>query len=131
MRIAYVTYEMPGPTRFPGAATPERDGKVYIWTYNQNRFAVLDPKTAKVTEYSIPGVSQASNHSTRLAADGSVWFTEQAQNVIGKLDPATGEISTYTDNVPIEGTPWFLIRKVRSIQRASLCRNLIRRRSSS
>jgi virginiamycin B lyase len=100
MRIAYVTYEMPGPTRFPGAATPERDGKVYIWTYNQNRFAVLDPKTAKVTEYSIPGVSQASNHSTRLAADGSVWFTEQAQNVIGRLDPATGEISTYTDNVP-------------------------------
>ncbi len=100
MRINYVTFEMPGPNRFPGAATPERDGKVYIWTYNQHRFAVLDPKTAKVTEYSIPGVDQASNHSTRLAADGSVWFTEQAQNVIGRLDPNTNEIATYTDPVP-------------------------------
>jgi virginiamycin B lyase len=100
MRINYVTFEMPGSNRFPGASTPERDGKVYIWTYNQHRFAVLDPKTAKVTEYLIPGVDQASNHSTRLAPDGSVWFTEQAQNVIGRLDPATNEIATYTDNVP-------------------------------
>ena len=31
MRINYVTFEMPGSNRFPGAATPERDGKVYIW----------------------------------------------------------------------------------------------------
>lgn len=100
MRINYVTFEMPGTNRFPGAATPERDGKVYIWTYNQHRFAVLDPKTAKVTEYLIPGVDQASNHSTRLAPDGGVWFTEQAQNVIGRLDPTTNEIATYTDNVP-------------------------------
>src|SRR5215469_78557 len=34
MRINYVTFEMPGTNRFPGAATPEWDGKVYIWTYN-------------------------------------------------------------------------------------------------
>ena len=100
MRINYVTFEMPGSNRFPGAATPERDGKVYIWTYNQHRFAILDPKTAKVTEYLIPGVDQASNHATRLAPDGGVWFTEQAQNVIGRLDPKTNEIATYKDDVP-------------------------------
>jgi len=99
MRMEYVTYELPGANRFPGAAKPEPDGNVYLWTYNQHRFAKLDPKTAKVTEYSIPDIDQASNHSTVLAPDGSVWFTEQAENAIGKLDPATGKITKYHNNV--------------------------------
>lgn len=101
MRIVYVSYELPGPNRFPGAAKPEKDGKVYLWTYNQHRFGILDPKTAIVTEYPIPGTEYAANHSTVRAPDGMVWFTEaNGDNVIGKLDPATGKVTTYHDNIP-------------------------------
>ena len=99
MRINYVAYEMNGPSRFPGGAHPEKDGTVSVWTYNQARFSRIDPKTNKVTEYHIPWVQQASVHSVVEAPDGSVWFSEQAENAIGKLDPATGQLTKYTNNV--------------------------------
>lgn len=101
MNIVYVSYPLLGNRRFPGAARPERDGNVWIWTYNKNRFSKLDPKTGKVTEYTVPDVpnDQAAVHAVVMAPNGSVWFTEQAENVIGKLDPATGKITKYLNNV--------------------------------
>ena len=107
MKIVYVTYDMPGANRFPGASKPERDGNVWIWEYRGHWFSKLDPKTGQITEYSIPGVDQASNHTVVVGPDGMIWFSEQADDTIGKMDPATHKITRY--RAPSRGTKHTLV----------------------
>src|SRR5712671_7458769 len=107
MKMVYVTYDMPGANRFPGASKPERDGNVWIWEYRGHWFGKLDPKTGQITEYSIPGVDQASNHTVVIGPDGMIWFSEQADNTIGKMDPATHKITRY--RAPSRGTKHTLV----------------------
>jgi virginiamycin B lyase len=102
MKIVYVSYEMPGSNRFPGASKPERDGSIWIWEYRGHWFGKLDPKTGQITEYAIPGVDQASNHSVVIGPDGMIWFSEQATDTVGKMDPATHKITRYKE--PSRGT---------------------------
>jgi virginiamycin B lyase len=105
--MVYVTFDMPGPNRFPGSAKPERDGNVWIWEYRGHWFGKLDPKTGVITEYAIPNVDQASNHSVVVGPDGMIWFSEQATDTIGKMDPATHQISRYKE--PSRGTKHTLV----------------------
>jgi Carboxypeptidase regulatory-like domain len=107
MKMVYVTYDMPGPNRFPGASKPERDGNVWIWEYRGHWFGKLDPKTGQITEYSIPGVDQASNHTVVIGPDGMIWFSEQADDTIGKMDPMTHKITRY--RAPSRGTKHTLV----------------------
>ncbi len=107
MKIVYVSFDMPGPNRFPGSAKPERDGNVWIWEYRGHWIGKLDPKTGVITEYSIPNVDQASNHSVVVGPDGTVWFSEQATDTIGKMDPATHQMTRYRE--PSRGTKHTLV----------------------
>jgi virginiamycin B lyase len=106
-KMVFVTFDMPGPNRFPGSAKPERDGNVWIWEYRGHWFGKLDPKTGVITEYAIPNVDQASNHSVVVGPDGMIWFSEQATDTIGKMDPATHQISRYKE--PSRGTKHTLV----------------------
>jgi virginiamycin B lyase len=107
MKIVYVAYEMPGLNRFSGSAKPERDGNVWIWEYRGHWIGKLDPKTGVITEYSIPNVDQASDHSVVIAPDGMIWFSEQATDTIGKMDPTTHQITRYRE--PSRGTKHTLV----------------------
>jgi streptogramin lyase len=107
MKIVYVSFELPGSNRFPGAAKPERDGNVWIWEYRGHWFGKLDPKTGEITEYPIPNVDQASNHSVVVGPDGMIWFSEQATDTIGKMDPVTHAITRYRE--PSRGTKHTLV----------------------
>ena len=100
MKIVYVSYEMPGVNRFPGSARPLRDGNVWIWEYRGHWFSKLDPKTGQITEYSIPGVDQASNHAVVIGPDNMIWFSEQATDTLGKMDPVTHKITRYKEKSP-------------------------------
>jgi virginiamycin B lyase len=91
---------MPGSNRFPGASKPERDGNIWIWEYRGHWFSKLDPKSGQITEYSIPGVDQASNHTVVVGPDGMIWFSEQADDTIGKMDPVTHKITRYRAKSP-------------------------------
>jgi virginiamycin B lyase len=107
MKMVYVTFDMPGANRFPGAAKPERDGNVWIWEYRGHWFGKLDPQTGVITEYAIPNVDQASNHSVVVGPDGMIWFSEQATDSIGKMDPVTHQITRYKE--PSRGTKHTLV----------------------
>jgi len=107
MKIVYVTFDMPGSNRFPGSAKPERDGNVWIWEYRGHWIGKLDPKTGVITEYAIPGVDQASNHSVVVGPDGMIWFSEQATDTIGKMDPLTHQMTRYKE--PSRGTKHTLV----------------------
>lgn len=97
-KIVYVEYDMPGPNRMPWSAFPAKDGKYWIPYYGDaNMIARLDPASGKVDEFEAPNQGTAAIHSAVPAADGSVWFTEQGSNKLGRWDPKTQKITEFQD----------------------------------
>lgn len=98
LKMVYVEYEMPNPSSFPWSAAEDRDGKYWIPFYGaNNRIARLDATTGQVEEFQTPNEGTSAIHSAIPAPDGSVWFTQQGANKIGRWDPATKKITEYQD----------------------------------
>jgi len=57
---------------------------------------------AEFTEWDVP-TPAAQPHDPLAAADGSIWYTGQKANVLGRLDPKTGEIKEYRLKTPQAG----------------------------
>jgi virginiamycin B lyase len=98
MNIVYVEYEMPGPSRMPFSAAPDKNG--YVWIPNfgvTNKITRLDPQTGAMQDFPVPNVGTAAIHSAVPAPDGSVWLAEQGSNKIGRWDPNTQKITEYQD----------------------------------
>jgi virginiamycin B lyase len=101
MKIVYVEYEVGG--KFPWSAVPDKKGNVWI-PYNGpvNKIARLNPKTGELEDFPVPSTDVLRIHSAVPAADGTVWFSEQFKNKIGRLDPQTRQVTEY--EAPISGT---------------------------
>ena len=98
MDIVYVEYEMPGPSRMPFSAAPDKGGYLWIPDFGvANRITRLDPNSGEMQDFVVPHVGTAGVHSAVPAPDGSVWIAEQGSNKIGKWDPATQKITEYQD----------------------------------
>jgi len=98
MNIVYVEYDMPGPTRMPFSAAPDKNGNLWIPNFgNANKITRLNPKTGEMQDFSVPNVGAARIHSAVPAPDGTVWLTEQQSNKLGKWDPVTQKITEYQD----------------------------------
>jgi len=98
MKIAYVEYDMPGPSRMPFSAAPAKDGSVWIPNFGiGNKITRLDPKTGAMQDFPVPNEGTAAVHSAIAAPDGSVWLTEQASDKLGRWDPVTQKITEYQD----------------------------------
>ena len=98
MNIAYVEYDMPGPSRMPFSAAPAKDGSVWIPNFGiGNKITRLNPKTAEMQDFPVPNEGTAAVHSAIAAPDGSVWLTEQASDKLGRWDPTTQKITEYQD----------------------------------
>jgi virginiamycin B lyase len=99
MNIVYVEYDMPGPSRMPFSATPDKNGD--LWIPNNgvaNKITRLDPKTGVMTDFPVPNIGTAGVHSTFPSADGTVWLTEAEANKLGRWDPVTQKITEYQDS---------------------------------
>ena len=109
MNIVYVEFNTPpgNPpqthSRMPWSAWyDEKHGQVLVPYISGNGFGRMDLKTGKVDEYYLPlhpGYTSAGVgfHSVVSSADGTLWFTEQGMNSIGKWDPSTKEFTEYQD----------------------------------
>jgi virginiamycin B lyase len=98
MKIVYVEYDLPGPSRMPWSAFPDKDGNFWMPYYGKaNKIGRLDPKSGEVQEYPVPNQGTAAIHSAVPAPDGSVWLTEQGSNKLGRWDPTTRTITEYQD----------------------------------
>ena len=99
LNIVYVEYDMPGPSRMPFSAAPDKNG--YMWIPNfspANKITRLDPKTGQMQDYTVPNTAPAAIHSAVPAPDGSVWMAEQASNKLARWDPDTKHITEYQDS---------------------------------
>lgn len=104
MKVVYVEYELPAPTRAAWSAAPDNKGDLWMPYYGRgNKIAKLDSQTGEVEEYPVPEQEPAGVHSAVPMPDGNVWFTEFALNKIGKFDPATEKITTYADAGEVPG----------------------------
>ena len=62
-----------------------------------NELGSIDPRTGEVQEFPLPTQGAAGAHSAVAAPDGTVWFTEQGADKLGKWDPGTRKITEYQD----------------------------------
>ena len=98
MNIVYVEYDMPGPSRMPFSAAPDKNGYLWIPDFGvANKITRLDPKTGEMQDFPVPNIGTAGVHSAIPALDGSVWLAEQGPNKIGRWDPVTQKVTEYQD----------------------------------
>jgi virginiamycin B lyase len=98
MKIVYVEYDLPGPSRMPWNADPDKDGNIWMPYYGpNNKIGRLNPRTGHVDEFPTPTEMTAGLHSTFPAPDGSVWMGEQGTNRLGHWDPISMKITEYQD----------------------------------
>ncbi len=98
LNIVYVEYDMPGPSRMPFSAAPDKNGFLWIPNFgNANKITRLDPKTGEMQDFPVPNIGTAGIHSAVPAPDGSVWLAEQGSNKVGRWDPDTEQITEYQD----------------------------------
>src|ERR1700732_10346 len=98
LNIVYVEYDMPGPSRMPFSAAPDKSGYLWIPDFGvANKITRLDPKTGEMQGFSVPYIGTAGVHSAVPALDGSVWLAEQGSNKLGRWDPVTQKITEYQD----------------------------------
>jgi virginiamycin B lyase len=96
--IAFVEYDMPGPSRMPFSAAPAKDGSIWIPDFGvANKITKLDPNTGKMQDFPVPNTGTAAVHSAFPGPDGSVWIAEQGSDKIGKWDPKTQQVTEYQD----------------------------------
>lgn len=99
MNIVYVEYDMPGPSRMPFSAAPDKNGFLWIPDFGvANKITRLDPNTGEMKDFPVPYVGTAAVHSAVPALDGSVWVAEQGSNKLGRWDPVTQKITEYQDS---------------------------------
>src|SRR5438034_1925553 len=63
--------------------------------------ALLNPPPI-VVEYLLPRPG-AFPHDPAVGRDGIVWYTDQANSYIGRLDPASGKVTDYPTPTPASG----------------------------
>jgi virginiamycin B lyase len=98
LKIVYVDFDMPGPTRFPWTAHPDKSGNFFTPEYGiSNRFNRFNPATGEMKEWSLPHGMPGLIHSAVPAADGSVWLAEAGTKRLGRWDPKTEKITEYQD----------------------------------
>jgi virginiamycin B lyase len=76
----------------------------------------FDPKTVTCKEVALPN-AKTKPYALGIATDGTIWYSSEWRDVMGRLDPATGQVTEYpmpyTDNgmrdffLYKEGRIWF------------------------
>jgi len=65
-------------------------------------FAAAETLDVQIKEYEVP-TPRSRPHDPAIAPDGSLWYTGQAANKLGRLDPKTGEFKEYQLKTPNSG----------------------------
>jgi len=64
--------------------------------------ALASSGKVNIREWNVP-TPNSRPHDPALAPDGSLWFTEQMANKLGRLDPTTGQIKEFALKTPDSG----------------------------
>ncbi|HUF18398.1 MAG TPA: lyase, partial [Thermoanaerobaculia bacterium] len=78
---------------------------------------LLNPATRSIRKFPMPDSEAKDPHTLTFDAEGDIWFTLQASNMVGKLETATGKVylarlttpgsRPYGIVIDSKGKPWF------------------------
>jgi len=93
-----------------GAVIPKEDKPVIVAYLATNYLGdplpigkvIPGPVEASIREWKLP-TPGSHPHDPAVAPDGSIWYTGQYRNLMGRLDPKTGEIKEYPLQRPKSG----------------------------
>ena len=97
--VIITEYDLPRPRIEPHDVIVGSDGGVWYTNFGEENVGRLDPKTGKVTEYTLPTLKPGwpqGSLGLRADHDGNLWIGMMYQGAIGRLDPRTGKITTYS-----------------------------------
>jgi len=79
-------------------------GKLCLFTLGAAlaAFAAVGTLNVEIKEYEVP-TPKSRPHDPALAPDGSLWYTGQGVNKLGRLDPGTGDFKEYPLKTPGSG----------------------------
>jgi streptogramin lyase len=97
-RVIVTEYDLPRPEALPHDAVADEDGNVWYADFGTHVLGMLDPRTAKVTEYQIPITKPgAPEGSLDLVFDkqGNIWLGTMYQGSLAKFDRASRTFQTW------------------------------------
>jgi streptogramin lyase len=141
--VIITEYDLPNPLIQPHDVVLDREGNVWYSDFGQMFLGKMDPKTGKVTQYSIPIVKPGFPEGTldlEFDKDDNPWIGLMYQSAIAKFDKKTERFQIWstpkewdTDggqlgHLAVEGTPvdnkvWIKNSEVGNIYRLDLITN--------
>src|SRR6266498_778954 len=88
-RVIVTEYDLPRPTVEPHDVIVDQQGTVWYSNFGEQYLGKLNPKTAKVTEYSVPLLKKGSPTGMldlQPDKDGNLWLALMYQGGIAKFD---------------------------------------------
>jgi streptogramin lyase len=102
--VIYTTYDLPRADAAPHDVALDAQGNVWYSDFTSQFIGKLDPKTGKVTDYSVPlgrtGTYAQGGLQIALDKQGRVYYGNMSQMQIVRFDPKTGKMETFKPPVP-------------------------------
>src|SRR5467141_615533 len=98
-RVIITEYDLPNPLIQPHDVMLDRAGNVWYSDFGQMFLGKMDPKTGKVTQYSIPVVKPGWPEGTldlEFDTEDNPWVGVMYQSAIAKLDKKFGKFRMWT-----------------------------------
>src|SRR2546425_3724777 len=97
-RAIVTQYDVVRPTSEPHDVLVDKEGNVWYTDFGEMFIGKFNPKTLKLTEYSIKKFKEKAPTgllSIEFDHTGKIWFDTMYQGALGCLDPKTGEVTYY------------------------------------
>jgi virginiamycin B lyase len=101
--VIITEYDLPRKTVEPHDVALDAQGNAWYSNFGEQAVGELDPKTGKVTEFSVPILKPGfptGELGMQMDPAGNFWFGMMFQGGVAKLDPKTREFQTW--NAPAE-----------------------------
>jgi virginiamycin B lyase len=103
-QVIYTTYDLPRADASPHDEVFDAQGNVWYSDFNSQFIGKLDPKTGKVTEYSVPqnrfGQIAQGGLQIDIDKEGRIYYGNMSQMQIVRFDPKTGKMETFKPPIP-------------------------------
>lgn len=98
-RALITEYDLPARTRQPHDVYVDSDGMVWYISFGEQVLGKLDPKTGKVTEFTIPTLRPqvpTGELALRPDEDENLWIAMMYQGAVAKFNRKTGKFQTWS-----------------------------------
>jgi streptogramin lyase len=113
-RVIYTEYDLPAKTRQPHDVIVDSQGIAWYASFGEQILGKLDPKTGKVTEYTLPRLKSAlptGSLALRFDKEENLWLGMQFQGGVAKFDRKTEKFQTWSLPPELNGD-WVQINQV-------------------